>query len=89
MCAIGYLLRKVFRCVPCSAGGAWSRWAGWLLVVRGRGPAGCDSGWPERCLLVVRSVGTGVVLHILSGVLVGVVAWFQRFPALGGRPEAG
>ena len=28
-------------------------------------------------------VGTGVVLHILSGVLAGVVAWFQRFPGLG------
>ena len=49
----------------------------------GRDPPECDSGWPERCLLVVRSVGTGVVLHILSGVLAGVVAWFQRFPGPG------
>ena len=54
----------------------------------GRGPPGdppeCDSGWSEQCLLVVCLVGAGASLHILSGVLVGVVAWFQRFPGTGG-----
>ena len=29
------------------------RGSGWLLVVLGRGPAECGSGWPERWLLVV------------------------------------
>ena len=60
------------------------RCPGWLLVVRGRGPPGdppgYDSGWPERCLLVVCLVGE---LHIHSEVLAGVVAWFQRFPGPG------
>ena len=72
--------------------------SGYLLVVsscRGRGAGVCFrvevacrscGGGGGRCRAGGRGAGwwRGAVLHIHSGVLVGSVAWFQRFPALGG-----
>ena len=69
-------------------------WAGCLLVVRRGGalpgilPSAAVVGQSGVCWWCASS-GSGVVLHILSGVLTGVVAWFQRFPTLGGRPGTG
>ena len=70
-------------------GGAWLRWAGRLLVVRRGGvlpgilPSTTVVGQSGGCWWCGLS-GSGVVLHIHSEVLAGVVAWFQRFPGTGG-----
>ena len=65
------------------------RGSGWLLVVLGRGPAECGSGWSERCLLVVCLVREwGGVAHSFwgAGRGGGVVPTVSR---PGGRPGTG
>ena len=75
--------------VQCGQGGTQLRCPGWLLAVLGSGPSRVRQWLARATPAGGMGVGAGASLHILSGVLVGVVAWFQRFPALGERPGTG